>query len=98
MVGSLIIVLRTIEITHMSFCLVCSVMSTLTRNLLQSSVMSKIDEVVYVEHSSMKAGFSYLLFDQIASKNLIYLTICILCLHVYTEPSESSYACKCTER
>ena len=49
----------TIEITHMSFCLVCSVMSTLTRNLLQSSVMSKIDEVVYVEHSSMKAGFGY---------------------------------------
>ena len=49
----------TIEITHMSFCLVCSVVSTLTRNLLLSSVMSKIDEVVYVEHSSMKAGFGY---------------------------------------
>src|SRR5438034_10824480 len=47
----------TIEITYMSFCLVCSVVSILTRNLLQSSVMSKIDEVVYVGHYSMEAGF-----------------------------------------
>ena len=49
----------TIEITHMSFCLVCNVMSTLTQNLLQNSVTSKIDEVVYVGCSSIEAGFGY---------------------------------------
>jgi len=49
----------TIKITYMSFCLVCSIMSTLTWNLLQSSVTSKIDEVVYIECFSMKADFDY---------------------------------------